>query len=288
MKLFTDASNFFKFEVICFISLLFLADQTIADSSGRAIYSKQCASCHGDSGQGVEGEYEDALYGDWSLGKIKRYVEKNMPEDDPENCVGEDAEKVAQYIFEKFYSDEAKYRNAPKRIELARLTNRQYKESVSDLFQDLFEIEEETNLAEHSNGLQASYYDSKGMNKKDNLKHNRVDQAIDFDFGSGSPMEGIKSDQFSIAWEGSLLVKETGTYGLRITTPNGARLYLNENLKEGDKNRRDDASKASTPPLIDAWVSSGNKTRTETVQIYLQGGRKYPICLLYTSPSPRD
>ncbi len=277
MKLFTDASNFFKFEVICFISLLFLADQTIADSSGRAIYSKQCASCHGDSGQGVEGEYEDALYGDWSLGKIKRYVEKNMPEDDPENCVGEDAEKVAQYIFEKFYSDEAKYRNAPKRIELARLTNRQYKESVSDLFQDLFEIEEETNLAEHSNGLQASYYDSKGMNKKDNLKHNRVDQAIDFDFGSGSPMEGIKSDQFSIAWEGSLLVKETGTYGLRITTPNGARLYLNENLKEGDKNRRDDASKASTPPLIDAWVSSGNKTRTETVQIYLQGGRKYPM-----------
>ena len=197
MKLFTDVSNFFKFEVvICFISLLLLADHTFAKSSGRAIYSKQCASCHGDSGQGVEGEYEDALYGDWSLGKIKRYVEKNMPEDDPDNCVGEDAEKVAQYIFEKFYSDEAKYRNAPKRIELARLTNRQYKESVSDLFQDLFEIEEEANLADHSNGLQASYYDSKGMNKKDNLKHNRVDQAIDFDFGSGSPMDGIKSENF--------------------------------------------------------------------------------------------
>ena len=143
MKLFTDVSNFFKFEVvICFISLLLLADHTFAKSSGRAIYSKQCASCHGDSGQGVEGEYEDALYGDWSLGKIKRYVEKNMPEDDPDNCVGEDAEKVAQYIFEKFYSDEAKYRNAPKRIELARLTNRQYKESVSDLFKDLLEIEE--------------------------------------------------------------------------------------------------------------------------------------------------
>ena len=91
MKLFTDLSNFFKFEVICFISLLFSADQIIADSSGRAIYLNQCASCHGDSGQGVEGEYEDALYGDWSLGKIKRYVEKNMPEDDPDNCVGEDA-----------------------------------------------------------------------------------------------------------------------------------------------------------------------------------------------------
>ena len=51
--------------------------------------------------------------------------------------------RSSQYIYEKFYSEEAKFRNAPKRIELARLTNRQYKESVSDLFQDLFEIEEE-------------------------------------------------------------------------------------------------------------------------------------------------
>ena len=64
-----------------------IRDITIADSSGRAIYSKQCASCHGDSGQGVEGEYEDALYCDWSLGKIKRYVEKNMPEDDPDTSI---------------------------------------------------------------------------------------------------------------------------------------------------------------------------------------------------------
>ena len=278
MKLFNDVSKLFKFDVIiCFISLFLLADLGLANSRGRAVYLKQCASCHGESGQGVQGEYNDALYGDWSLGKIRRYVEKNMPEDDPDECIGEDAEKVSQYIYEKFYSEEAKFRNAPKRIGLARLTNRQYRESTSDLFQGLFQIKKGTEEADHSNGLNASYYDSKGMNKKDNLKHNRVDQAIDFDFGSDSPMDGIKNEQFSIDWEGSLLVQETGTYGLRITTPNGARLYLNENLKEGDKNRRDDASKASTPPLIDAWVSSGNKTRTETVQVYLQGGRKYPM-----------
>ena len=159
MKLFNDVSKLFKFDVIiCVISLLLLADHAFANSRGRAIYLKQCASCHGESGQGVQGEYNDALYGDWSLGKIKRYVEKNMPEDDPDECIGEDAEKVSQYIYEKFYSEEAKFRNAPKRIELARLTNRQYKESVSDLFQDLFEIEEEKNLADQSNGLQASYY----------------------------------------------------------------------------------------------------------------------------------
>ena len=56
------------------------------------------------------------------------------------------------------------------------------------------------------------------MNKRQPQK-SRIDKAIDFDFGSGAPIEGIKSDQFSIAWEGSLKVKQSGTYGLRITTP---------------------------------------------------------------------
>ena len=130
--------NFFIVVVFSCLGLFFFSIEPLrADSKGRTIYLKQCASCHGESGQGVEGEYEDALYGDWSLGKIQRYIEKNMPEEDPDECVGEDAESVAKYIYQKFYSDEAKFRNAPKRIELARLTNRQYRESVSDLFVNL-------------------------------------------------------------------------------------------------------------------------------------------------------
>lgn len=268
------------FQWVVFVSLLLSYngfDSIVSASSGQIIYMKQCASCHGKSGQGVKGEYEDALYGDWSVNKIKRYIEKNMPEDDPDLCVGEDAVKVAEYVYQKFYSDEAKFRNAPKKIELTRLTNRQYRESVTDLFQINNESKPRGVNDRSEFGLKASYYNSKGMNKKDNLKLERIDKFIDFDFGSGPPMEGIKSEQFSIAWEGSLVVKETGTYGLRLITPNGARLYLNVNLKEGDKNRRDDGSKASTPPLIDAWVSSGNNTRTESVDVFLQGGRIYPM-----------
>ena len=119
------------------------------------------------------------------------------------------------------------------------------------------------------------------MNKKDSLKNSRIDYKVDFDFGSGSPLEGIKAEQFSIAWEGSLKAESTGFYGLRLTTPNGARLYLNVNIKEGDKNYRDDASKESNPPLIDAWVSSGNKSRTESARVFLQGGREYPIRIDY-------
>ena len=58
-----------------------------------------------------------------------------MPEDAPGECVGEDADKVAAYIYESFYSKTAQARNKfqPPRIELSRLTVRQYKNAIADL-----------------------------------------------------------------------------------------------------------------------------------------------------------
>ena len=265
--------------MIALLSLLysdFICYSLEANGSGRQVYMKQCSSCHGERGEGVKGEYEDALFGDWSLGKLTRYVIKNMPDDDPDLCVGDEAGQVAKYVFNAFYSSQARLRNNPPRIELSHLTNRQFRESVSDLFRETV-----SDKSANEPGLSASYYNSKGMNKKDSLKNSRIDYKVDFDFGSGSPLEGIKAEQFSIAWEGSLKAESTGFYGLRLTTPNGARLYLNVNIKEGDKNYRDDASKESNPPLIDAWVSSGNKSRTESARVFLQGGREYPIRIDY-------
>src|ERR1051325_6590169 len=104
---------------------------------GRAIYRQECARCHGRNGEGVKSKYKDALYGDWSLEKLTRYIDKNMPDDDPDKCVGPDAEAVAQYIYDAFYSREARARNHPARIELVRLTNRQYVNTVADLIKSL-------------------------------------------------------------------------------------------------------------------------------------------------------
>ena len=50
-----------------------------------------------------------------------------MPEDAPGDCVGEDAEKVAAYIYASFYSKLREASFTPSRIELSRLTVRQYK-----------------------------------------------------------------------------------------------------------------------------------------------------------------
>src|SRR3954454_8132869 len=71
--------------------------------NGREIFRQQCAKCHGKSGDGVKGKYDDALHGDWSAEKLTRYIDKNMPDDDPDKCVGPDAEAVARFIYDAFY-----------------------------------------------------------------------------------------------------------------------------------------------------------------------------------------
>ena len=73
--------------------------------------------------------------GERPLAALARYIAKTMPEDAPGECVGEDADRVAAYIYEAFYSKAAQARNkfqAP-RIELSRLTVRQYRNAVADL-----------------------------------------------------------------------------------------------------------------------------------------------------------
>ncbi len=66
---------------------------------------------------------------------LSRIIAKTMPEDAPGECVGEDADRVAAYIYEAFYSKAAQARNPfrPARIELSRITVRQYRNAVSDL-----------------------------------------------------------------------------------------------------------------------------------------------------------
>src|SRR5579875_2446902 len=103
--------------------------------TGEQIYRRMCASCHGASGEGTDDHYPRPLIGERSLPSLVRYIEESMPEDDPGTCVGQDAKEVAFYIYEAFYSKAAQARNPmkPARIELSRLTVRQYKNAVSDL-----------------------------------------------------------------------------------------------------------------------------------------------------------
>ena len=245
--------------------------------TGQVIYSELCASCHGDKGQGVAGKYDEPLYGEKSVEALARYIDRTMPDEKPELCVGEDAKQVAQYIFDNYYSTAARARLHPARRELQHLTNRQYVESVADLLGSFLEPREPG----AGTGLKAQYFQSDGMNKKAGHKLDREDKRLDFDFGEGEPVPGCSAEQFSIAWQGSLLAAETGVYEFRISTPNGARLYLNGDVRAGDQNQRDDTDARRQSALIDAWVSSGPEVRQATAKIALLGGRSYPLRLDY-------
>jgi hypothetical protein len=116
------------------------------------------------------------------------------------------------------------------------------------------------------------------MSKADELAFERVDTRMEFDFGEVAPAEGMPVDQFAIIWDGALTARETGEYQFRITTPNGARLYLNHDPARGLRKLRDDSAAAGQSALIDAWVSS-KKLREASARVELLGGRVYPLRL---------
>ncbi len=225
--------------------------------AGAEIYGKQCAQCHGKTGQGGAA-YDEPLSGDLSIARLADYISETMPEADPDLCVGEDAKQVAEYIFREFYSPKARAGQTPAKINLSRLTVRQYRESVADIvthFTSPLWIGEER-------GLTARYYKSRNFDQKKFVEE-RIDQQLDFDFQSGSPHQDTPAKEFSMKWYGGLLAPETGYYEIIVESNNGFKLWLN-----GRKT-----------PLIDHYVTAGNDVHRAT--IFLLGGRAYPFQVDY-------
>ncbi len=275
-----------------------LTDEPIRDDA-RQVYQQKCASCHGEKGQGVPGVYDSAIFGERSIAELTRLIERTMPEGEPEECVAEEAEAVARYIYQEFYSPAARIRQGldqPLQVELARLTVPQYRNAVADLLAHFTPAPDHVRQANGGRrrggrnrenpppeqtpseepGLRGAYFASAGMSKANQLINSRVDRRLEFDFGDAVPFEGLPQDQFAIVWEGSLTAHETGDYHLRVTTPNGARVYVNLDPSSGLHKLRDDSAAAGQFPLIDAWVGSGTE-REESARVFLLGGRRYPL-----------
>jgi hypothetical protein len=225
------------------------------------VYKDQCISCHGQHGEGSK-TYGHPLEGDKSIGQLAKYIGKSMPDDDPGTCIGEDARRVAEYIYDAFYSKTAQARNRPARIELARLTVRQYQNTIADLIGSF----REAGKWEGPKGLHGEYFKSQRFRNKGDRLLERVDPTIQFDFGVNLP-DGSKTigHKYAVRWEGSILAPETGDYEFIIRTEHSARLWVNDPKR----------------PLIDHWVKSGNDTEFRE-SIRLLGGRAYPIRLEFS------
>ncbi|MEO6788531.1 MAG: DUF1592 domain-containing protein, partial [Chthoniobacteraceae bacterium] len=255
------------------------AENAVAEHPGVKIYRQECASCHGKRGEGVAGKHDEPLVGRRNVAALAKYIAKSMPEDKEGTIVGKDAEDVAAYVYDAFYSAAAQLRSHPVREDLSRLTVEQYQDSVADLigrFQGGFD-----RPFGKTHGLKARYSGRfavpfgpipipKGdkeraeRNKKERTSYEQTDKAVSFHWGADSPDPNrLRPDDFTTRWEGSIFAPETGMYEFIVKTENGVRLFVN-NPRE---------------PLIDAWVSAGPKVREEKKGIFLLGGRAYPISL---------
>jgi Protein of unknown function (DUF1592)/Protein of unknown function (DUF1588)/PA14 domain/Protein of unknown function (DUF1595)/Cytochrome C oxidase, cbb3-type, subunit III len=231
-----------------------------ADLSGEAIFKTKCAVCHGPQGEGTK-KHDEPLEGSKSLAQLIELVGKTMPEDDPGTLSKKESEAVADYVYNAIYSPAARERNRPARIDLARLTVRQYRHAVADLVGSF----RWTPNWGTERGLKGEYFRTRDFRDKGRVLE-RVDPQVNFDFHDETPVpEKIDAHEFSIRWMGSLLAAETGQYEFTVHTEHAARLWVNENQH----------------PLIDAWVKSGNETEYRG-SIFLVGGRAYPVRLEFT------
>jgi hypothetical protein len=79
----------------------------------------------------------------------------------------------------------------------------------------------------------------------------RMDAAVDFNWGDGSPGEGIPADGFSARWTGDVMLP-AGTYAYTLTVDDGGRVWVDGQL------------------VVDEWHASGGATYP--FQVVLQGG----------------
>lgn len=249
---------------------------------GAALYQKLCAECHGDRGQGVDGEYDEPLRGEKSLEALAKDIDKTMPEDDPEKTTAGDAKLVAAYIYDAFYSPEAQARLNPPKRDLARLTIEQFRNSVMDVIGRFRMGPGFDRPVNAETGLKAAYrgvalpkpgekpVDTTPKNgikmKRPNKTIEKVEPVIAFHWGPDSPDKAVlEAEQFQNRFEGSVIARETGVYEFAVKSENGFRLWVND-TSEGDA-------------LIDGWVSAGPQVREERKSLFLVGGRAYRVVL---------
>jgi hypothetical protein len=231
-----------------------------AEPSGEQIFKTKCATCHGAHGEGAK-KYKKPLEGDRSAAQLAALIAETMPESDPGSLSAGEAKAVAGYIYDAFYSRLARDRNRPARIELARLTVRQYRNAVADL---VGSFHGPAKWGEQR-GLKGEYFSGRRFGGNARILE-RTDPQVTFDFGTESPVPGkIEPHEFSIRWNGSILAPETGEYEFVVRTEHATRLWVNDRK----------------PPLIDAWVKSGNDTEYKA-SLYLVAGRVYPLRLEFS------
>lgn len=119
--------------------------------------------------------------------------------------------------------------------------------------------EESTAPMPAANGLTGRYFANRTLAGAPVLTRN---EAVNFDWRSGSPGAGIPSDNFSVRWSGEVLPTKSGNYRFRTTSDDGVRLWVNGVL------------------VIDNWTAH-SATNNTSGSIRLNANTRYSIRMEY-------
>jgi beta-glucosidase len=108
-------------------------------------------------------------------------------------------------------------------------------------------------------GLLGEYFTNEDLYGEPAVR--RIDSTVNFNWGARGPAAGIGADSFSVRWTGSLHATESGTFELSVSTDDGVRLYINNQL------------------LIDNWNDHGEEARS--VNYAMETGKSYDIKMEY-------
>jgi uncharacterized protein (DUF1800 family) len=109
-------------------------------------------------------------------------------------------------------------------------------------------------------GLYGQYFNNPDLSGSPVLR--RTDRQLDFTWGSGSPGEGVRSDNYSVRWTGSIAAPVTGNFTFSTLSDDGVRLWVN-----GEK-------------VIDNWTPH-SPTINRSKALSLTAGKTYAIKLEY-------
>jgi PA14 domain/Secretion system C-terminal sorting domain len=117
----------------------------------------------------------------------------------------------------------------------------------------------------NGSGLKAEYFtnstSSSGFDAAPAVT--RLDEQINFNWGSGSPAAAVSNDIFKARWTGKIKPLTDDTYSFYITASDGIRLWVNDQL------------------LIDNWTDKTVTVNSATIS--LQKAKQYNIKLEYYS-----
>jgi hypothetical protein len=80
----------------------------------------------------------------------------------------------------------------------------------------------------------------------------RLDQTIDFDWGTREPAPGVTADAFSVAWTGEVEAPASGNFTFSISADDGARLDLEDTVIAETVGRWNGKETASEPTPLEA------------------------------------